>query len=646
MSRKPLKTIHRSKVNQSLFENSQKIAQLLDHGLALHKSGKISEAGLIYEKILKQQSNHLDAIQLLATSYGQQKNPELALKYFDLALQINKTNPIILNNRGIPLQELNRVDEALKSYEEALRLKPDYAEAHNNKGNALKELKRFDEALKSYETALLINPEFAGAHNNKGTLLQELKHFDDALQSYEELIRIQPECDFILGKMQHIRMYLCNWDNFDSIIEHFKTALMANKPVLPPFETHGLLDCPDLQKKSAEIFINEKNLIQLSCQLSIPQRKQQKIKVGYFSSDFCDHPVSHHIAGVLENHDRKKFEIIAFSLVNNKTDIWQERIIKGVDQFVDVSNKSDKEVASFAKSLELDIAVDLNGHTKNSRPRIFSYRAAPIQASYIGFLGTLGATCFDYLFADRILIPTESKEFYTEKIVYLPSYQCNDKKFSVSDKRFTRKEFGLPDDAFIFCSFNSNWKITPQIFDTWMRILKQVSNSVLWIYAENKTATENLCKEAKIRGIDPNRLIFAERLPLKEHLVRLSLADLFLDTFPYNAGATASNALRVELPLITRAGKSFVSRYGASLLTALGVHELITNSAEEFERLAIELAMRPELLNSIKEKLSNNLSKYPLFDTIKFTRTIESAFSAMHKRSQNQLHPDHIYISD
>jgi predicted O-linked N-acetylglucosamine transferase (SPINDLY family) len=588
-----------------------------------------------------------------STAFTNKGNVLHELKRFDEALQSHEEALRIKpnyaeahNNKGNALKELKRYSEALHSYKEALRIKPDYAAAFSNKGVVFQELNRFDEALQSYEAALRINPDFENGHNNKGSMLEDFRRFDEALQSYEEALRIKPDYNFLLGKSQHIRLHLCDWGNFNLILENLKNALIAKKPVSNPFVIHAVLDSPDLQKKSAEIYIYENNPIQLGFQISNSQRKHQKIKIGYFSSDFSDHPVSHLLAGVLEEHDRKNFEIIAFSLVNNKHDLWRDRINSGVDQFIDVSNKSDREVANLAQSLELDIAVDLNGHTKNARTGIFSYRAAPIQASYIGFLGTMGATYYDYLIADPILIPEESREFYTEKIVYLPSYQCNDNKFSVSDKNFTRKEFGLPDDAFIFCSFNSNWKITPLVFDAWMRILNQVSNSVLWIYVENKTAKENLCKEAQIRGIDSNRLIFAERIPLKEHLVRLRLADLFLDTFPYNAGATASNALRVGLPLITRSGKSFASRYGASLLSALGVPELITNSTEEFENLAVKLALRQELLSSIKEKLTNNLDKYPLFDTTKFTRSIESAFSAMYERSQNQLNPDHIYISD
>jgi len=782
MSRKTPKATHRTKVSQPSFKNSQEIARLLQYGLELHNSGKINDAILIYEQILKKQNNHVDALQLLATASGQQNNPELALRYFDQAIQINKTNPAIFNNKGIILRGLQRFDEALQSYDAALRLnpkyaaahnnkgnalqalkrfdeallhyeaaldiKPDYIEAHNNKGNALKELKRFDqalqsydaallinqefaelhnnkgcvlkdlkkfdealqsfetalrlkpnyadafynrgialqelkqlnealqsyelalsikpnyaeainnkgvvlhelkrfdEALQSYKEALLINPEFAEVHNNKGSALEDLKRFDEALQSFERALQIKPDYAFLLSKAQHMRMSLCDWKDFNHTLESLKKSLLEKKLVSHPFEIQALLDSPDIQKLSAELFTNEKNPIQLENPINNLDRKHQKIKIGYFSSDFGNHPVSHLLAGVLEEHDRKSFEIIAFSLVNNKLDPWRDRIIKSVDQFLDVSNKSDKEIATLAQFLELDIAVDLNGHTKNARSGIFSYRAAPIQASYIGFLGTMGTTYFDYLIADSTLIPEESKEFYTEKIVYLPSYQCNDNKFSISDENFTRKAFGLPDDAFIFCSFNNNWKITPLVFDSWMRILSQVANSVLWIYVENQTSKENLCKEAQIRGIDPNRLIFAERVLLKEHLARQRLADLFLDTFPYNAGATASSALRVGLPLVTRSGKSFASRYGASLLTALGVPELITSSTEEFENLAIELAMRPELRHSIKEKLTNNLGKYPLFDTIKFTRSIESAFSAMHLRSQNQLDPDHIYISD
>jgi predicted O-linked N-acetylglucosamine transferase (SPINDLY family) len=370
-----------------------------------------------------------------------------------------------------------------------------------------------------------------------------------------------------------------------------------------------------------------------------------KIRIGYFSADFRVHPVSTLIAELFELHDKTKFEIIAFSFGEDDKSSMRLRISKSFDQFIDVSNLSDFDIAKLSRDMKVDIAIDLGGYTADSRTGIFSYRAAPIQVHYIGYLGTMGADYIDYIIADKTLIPDASQPYYSEKVVYLPnSYQANDRKRLISDKQFTKQELGLPENSFVFCCFNNNYKILPATFSSWMRILKEVEGSVLFLYAENNWAKDNLQKEAEIRGVNSSKLIFGMNIPYADYLSRYQTCDLFLDTFPYNAGTTASDALWTGLPVLTLMGQSFASRVAASLLNAIGLPELITNTQEEYESLAIELAMNPSKLAAIKLRLANNRLTYPLFDTPLFTKNLEAAYIKMFEKYLAGFLPKHISI--
>jgi predicted O-linked N-acetylglucosamine transferase (SPINDLY family) len=353
----------------------------------------------------------------------------------------------------------------------------------------------------------------------------------------------------------------------------------------------------------------------------------------------------HLMAELFEFHNKDQFELIAFSFGPDKQDDWRQRALLCFDQFVDVRFKSDREIALLARTMEIDIAVDLKGFTGDCRPGIFSERSAPIQVNYLGYPGTMGTEYMDYLIADRTLIPEDKQQHYSEKIVYLPnSYQVNVSKRSVTETALTRQESGLPDTVFVFCCFNSNYKITPTPFAGWMRILKAVEGSILWLFESNSSAVNNLRKEAIRFGINEDRLIFAKHLPVADHLNRIQLADLFLDTLPYNAHTTTSDALRMGLPVLTCMGHSFASRVAASLLNAVNLPELITTTQEQYESLAIELAMHPEKLKTIKDKLITNLPTAPLYDTPLFTKHLESAYLTMVDRYQQGLDPEHIYV--
>jgi predicted O-linked N-acetylglucosamine transferase (SPINDLY family) len=374
-------------------------------------------------------------------------------------------------------------------------------------------------------------------------------------------------------------------------------------------------------------------------------RGDGRIRLGYFSSDFREHATAYLMAELIERHDRAKFEVIGFSLGHPQKDAMRARLEKSFDRFFDASALSNKDVALLARELEIDIAVDLKGFTQDNRTDIFALGAAPIQVSYLGFPGTMGTDYIDYLIADATLISEQQRQHYAEKIAYLPdTYQVNDSKRGISDISFTKSECGLPEDGFVFCAFSNSYKITPDMFDIWMRLLTRVPGSVLWLMGGATSATSSLRTEARARGVAPDRLVFAKRMELAQHLARQRLAGLFLDTLPYNAHTTASDALWAGLPVLTCLGETFAGRVAASLLRAVGLPELVTFSLDDYERLALELATQPEKLQALRDKLAANRLTEPLFDTARFARNIEAAYAEMWRRKQAGLAPDHIYV--
>ena len=439
-------------------------------------------------------------------------------------------------------------------------------------------------------------------------------------------------------------MQLCIWNGLSELLDQLILKINNNETVIAPFPLLPLIDNPQLFKKNSEIF--SRKIYPKSNQFSkiSSYNKHQKIRIGYFSGDFRNHPLAYLSAGLYETHDRDHFEIHAFSLGPDTNDEMNLRIKAGVDHFHNVQPMSHKEIVELARSLEIDIAVDLAGFTSGARTKIFAMSAAPIQLSYLGWLGTMGADYYDYLIADPVMIPKENQKYYVEKIVYLPSFQVNDSKDLPPDIVMTRKDAGLPEEGFVFCCFNNTYKFTPTTFDSWARILSEVDNSVLIVYTNNDLSKKNLTKEIEERGIAANRLIFGDSLDRPEYLARYRVADLFLDTQPYNAGTTASDALKMGLPILTLKGQSYQSRMGASILNAVSLPELITNTPEEYESLAIQLGNDPEKMQAIKDKLANNLSSAPLFDTKRFTKNIEAAYNEMYERHHKGLEPEHIYV--
>ena len=501
--------------------------------------------------------------------------------------------------------------------------------------------------MADFDQAIQINPDYAEAYNNRGLTHSELKRHEDALADFSRAFELNPEMDYVLGRFMHTKMHLCDWETIDDLVNKTKKAIGNQQKVVTPFTLASLIGCPEIQKQNTENYIKA-TLPSVPLLPKIEKKqKNKKIKLGYFSADFHNHATMHLMAELFEHHDKTQFELIAFSFGPDLHDEWRIRAKSSFDQFIDVRDKSEIEIAELARLLAIDIAVDLKGFTQDARTNIFTHRAAPIQVNYLGFPGTMGADYIDYIIADHTLIPEDNKNCYSEKIAYLPnSYQANIKNRSISGKTFTRKEMGLPEDSFIFCSFNNNYKITPTVFDSWMRILNRVENSVLWLFKTNDTAVKHLKREAEVRGVNSRRLVFASKLPVEEHLKRIQLADLFLDTLPYNAHTTASDALRVGLPLLTIMGKAFSSRVAASLLKTVNLQELIASDPNEFELIAIDIAKNPKKLQQLKSKLKDSLTTSTLYNSNLFTQQIESLYKMMYERSEGNLPPAHIYITN
>jgi predicted O-linked N-acetylglucosamine transferase (SPINDLY family) len=450
----------------------------------------------------------------------------------------------------------------------------------------------------------------------------------------------------LLSSIIFTKHRICEWNSFDKDLLDLENVILNEKKKINPFLTLSFYESPQLQKTSAEIFVKNEYNDKNNQNYKFNNQAKKKLRIAYYSADFRNHPMSYLLANLYELHDKNKFEIIGISFGPDKNDEMRKRVSSAFDKFYDLRLKTEDEIVKFSRELKIDIAIDLMCFTKYHKFGIFVKKCAPIQVNYLGYPGTSGTNYLDYIIADKILIPKESQKHYSEKIVYLPdTYQANDSTKKIADKIFTREELGLPKDGFVFCCFNNNYKITPQVFDVWMRLLEKVENSVLWILSEDINISKNLKKEATIRGIDFNRIVFAERIKMNEHLARQKVADLFIDTFPYTGHTTASDALWVGLPVLTRIGKSFASRVSASLLNAIGLSELVTNSEKEYEDLAIELAKNPPKLKEIKNKLKNNRNTKPLFNTQIFARNMEKAYSLMYERYLKNLPLDNIEIN-
>ena len=598
---------------------------LLHLGNVLQDMKRYEEALERYDQALALRPAYDEAHNNKGNALRTLKRFDNAIASFDAAVALSPQNPNFWYNRAIPLHETGRFEEALKSYHQALSLQPDHAEALNNKGRILRDLGQNAQALAAYDRAVAIQPANPEFRMNRATLLADMHRFEDALLDHDRILADHPEYPNAYGEAANDVLHLCDWARRAHITAEMPARMEAGAAV-NPWIALNYSDDGALLRRAAENTIRGAAPDRSPALWSGGDYRHKRIRIAYISADFHAHPVGFQLVEVLERHDRSRFEIIGLSAGADEDSDIRRRIIAAFDQFHDVQRRNGLAVARLLRDLEVDIAIDLGGYTHGSIFGALAHRPCPVQATWLGYPGTTGADFIDYIIADPVVAPMAAQPFYSEQIMHLPdTYFPTDTQRAIG-RPPSRAEMGLPEAGFVFCCFNNNFKITRPVFGIWMRLLQQVPGSVLWLRGYKPDV---LRREAATHAIAPGRLVFAEHVPLDVHHARYQLADLFLDTHPYNAHATAAEALWAGLPVLTRLGASFPGRVAASLLTAAGLPELITHSPEEYESIALALARDPPRLKSLREKLAGNRATAPLFDTGRFTRNLETAFETM-----------------
>ena len=535
--------------------------------------------------------------------------------------------------QGAVLQASGRKDDALRSFDAALQLQPDYVEVLLNSGALLRSMFRHREALERFNRILAIDPDHTGALANCGILLSEFRQSEAAIRMFERLTTIAPDYDYALGLLFYEQMHICDWRLFDTLTQQIVQGVRDGKRVCKSLALMSASDQAGDHLQAARIFASHHCPPAAVPLWSGEKYRHTKIRLAYVSPDFREHPVGHLMAGIFEHHDRSRFETYAISLGIDDQSRLRARIQASFDHFIDAGTMLPEQIARRMREMEIDIAVDLGGFTSDTKTALFGHRPAPVQVNYLGYPGSMGTPYHDYIIADRHVIPPDQHAHYSEKVVYLPdSYLPIDNSIRIAAETPSRQACGLPADAFVFCSFSHDYKISPPVFAVWMDLLVQVPGSVLWLATRNEAARRNLRMHAQARGVDPGRLVFAERLPrVEDHLARYRQADLFLDTHPYNAHTTAADALMAGLPVLTYEGSAFPSRVAASLLRSAGLPDMVMDSLQAYTARALSLARAPAELAAIRTRLATNQAGQPLFDTAAFCRHLEAVFESIRK---------------
>lgn len=620
----------------------------INRGAALINLGRLHEALASYDRAIRMKPDNARAHHNRAMTLRKLRRSNEALISSGRAIALRPDYVDAYINRGDALTDMKRLTEALTNYDKAIALRPSSAPAWLGRGGALAVLNRFGEAVAAYDKAIVANPDLAEAWFSRGVVLARLKRHDEAIFNLDKALELKPTLIEAEGVRLNTKLFVCDWASIDDECARIISLIRSGMPSTQPFALLALPSLPADQLHCARLYVT-RYAPEFEAMVRPGERYgHDQIRLAYLSPDFRVHAMSHLIVGMFECHDRSRFQVTGLSIGPNDHSELRQRVQASFQRFMDVGSWDDDRIAALIQSLEIDVLVDLAGFTTNSRPGIVARRPAPVQVSYLGFPGTMGAEYIDYFIADRIVVPDDHRRFYSEKVIHLPhSYMANDNKLGIAERVPTRTELGLPPDSFVFVCFNNSYKITPRVFDCWMRILARVKGSVLWLLESSAVVVRNLRSEAVARGVEPERLIFAKHVPpAAEHLARYRAADLFLDTLPYNAHTTASDALWAGLPVLTCLGDVFAGRVAASLLNAIELPEMITTTLDAYERSAIELATNPKQLAAVKQKLAGNRLTTPLFDTKRFTRHMESAITEMHRRHQDGLPPDHIVISE
>lgn len=617
-------------------------------GASARKLGHTREAEESFDQLEMLTPEFAGAPYNRALIHADKGEVEAAMAAYQRALKIDPDLALAHNNLGILLAGQWRIEEALAHLERACALQPGMAEVHNSLGNALSRARRVEGARAAYLRALAVQPGFVNAHYNLGVLELGLGNWQAAITAYRGALALMPDYTLARAGLLQASAQICDWDVL-SENEGLVAELGVNTDGVPPWPMLALDDSPPRQLTRARNWaarrlapLTQSSPGHLPAQ---PRQRKDRLRLAYVSADFHDHPGARLLGGMLKRHDRSRFEIHAFSIGAKRDDMWRRAAEESIEHFHDVAQWPDARIVEFARALDLDIAIDRQGYTVDARTQLFQYRIAPVQIQYLGYPGTMGSPFIDYQIGDRVTVPDENRPYHSEHIIRLPnSYMATDNALPISDTPTTRADHGLPDDAFVLCCFNNNYKLMPREFSIWMRVMAQVEGSVLWLYRSNAAAEANLKRQAERCGIAPERIVFAVRLPNPQHLERHRHADLFVDTFNMNAHTTTVDALWAGLPVVTKQGGQFAARVASSLLHAAGMPELVTTSEADYERLILELATDPARLSGTRAQLAANRLTTALFDTVGYTRYFETALEMAHARHLAGLPPAHFDV--
>jgi protein O-GlcNAc transferase len=599
-------------------------------GNALLEQGKLVEAVVCYRRAAALKPNLAEAHNNLGNALRQQGELADAVASCERALALAPDLAEAHNNCGAALQQQGKLPEAAACYKRALALKPDFAEAHNNLGTVRQQQGQLVEAAACYRRATALKPSYAEPQKNLADLLWERGQVADAIAACCQAIILKPDYPEAVAQLAHLKRHACDWRSADIEAEHLLAAMRRYPGTVPPFNLLSQSSTPGEQLVCARQWAKNLEIGQSDRFAHKRSVRQRKIHLGYLSADLRDHAVAYAIAELIEGHDRAIFDVSAYSYGPDDGSKWRRRLGAAFDQFTDLRAVGDEEAARQIHSDGVDILIDLTGYTGYARTRILAFRPAPVQVNFLGYLGTMGAEFVDYVLVDPFIVPMDQQPFYTERLVHLSScWWPASTRSEVPEQTPSREECGLPPQGFVFCCFNNSYKLNPGFFEIWVRLLKAVPGSVLWLAEPNSLVKGNLRREAIQRGLAAERLVFASYKPIAKHLARHRLADLFLDTLPYNACGTAYDALWAGLPVLTCAGTTFAGRVAGTMLRTVGLPELITASLDEYEALALRLAKRPGLLLSLRERLARNRSTTRLFDSERSTGDIEAAYVRM-----------------
>ena len=627
------------------MNNKLTVEKIFSLAVKAYQEKKFHLAEKYYKEIIKKFPNNVNTLVNLGMTLKQLQKFNEAIDCYKKAIVENPKNANSYYNLANLYNHIDKHEDAVNFYKKTIQVNPNFLGAYNNLGNIFKNLNEYQKATKFYNEAIKIDPDNPLVYNNLGLSYSEIGEIELAVKFFTKAFEISPKLDYLFGSLIQAKHSIVEWKYFEEELKNLSIKILNKKRVCTPWQSLLFFNSSKLQSITAKTYVEEKYL-KTNYQKSIIFKKpNKKIRIGYYSADFRNHAVGQLIVGLFELYDKSNFEVFCFYFGPEVDDEIHKRISNNVDKFINVGLKNEREIAELSRNMQIDIAVDLMGHTKRNKFKIFAERCANIQISYIGYLGSQGSNFIDYIIADKITIPKKNQKYFAEKIIYMPdTFLINDSRKKISKKIFKKEELGLPKDAFVFCCFNQLFKLNPETFDIWMNLLKKINNSVLWILPQNNAAAKNLQKEAELRNIDPKRIIFAQRMKMSEHLARQKSADLFIDTFPFTAATAACDALWAGLPVITRIGETFVSRVAASLLNAIDLPELITYSKTEYENKVIELASNTNILKEIKNKLYKNKYSKPLFNTKLFTDNLEKAYLEIYKKHIDNKKPSNIEI--